>query len=220
MKTRLSKLFGTEFYENSIKDKLIYLPNSINFNKFNFKQDGENNNFLCICWLNKKVIKRKNIYRLFQAIKLLENKDIKLDLIGSGDYVEQVKKWARDLKIQGQVNFLGFVKNENISKYLNSAKAFVLPSISETFGVAYIESLVSGTPILYSKNTGFDGTFADVGVGVYPLSVKSIANGISNLMEKSEYYRANIKNLNDTGAFNVFSREYVSNIYKKCLDEV
>ena len=198
---------------------MVYLPNSIKTENFVFKQDGQNKNFLCICWLNKKAIKRKNIYRLFQAIKVLDNKDVCLDLIGKGDYVDEVKKWAKELNIEDQVNFLGFVKNEDVSKYLNSAKAFIMPSLSETFGVAYAESLVSGTPILYSKGTGFDGIFGDVGVRVYPFSVGSIAEGISDLMDKSDHFRMNIKKLYDNGSLNIFSREYISEVYKKCLEE-
>jgi len=219
MKTRISNLFGNEFYEDTLKHKLVYLPNSINIDNFIFKQDGKNKNFLCICWLNKKAMKRKNIYRLFQAIKLLDNKDVCLDLIGKGDYVDEVKKWAKDLNIGDQVNFLGFVKNEDISKYLNSAKAFVLPSLSETFGVAYAEALVSGTPILYSKGTGFDGIFDDVGACVNPFSIDSIASGIADIMEKSNFYRMKIEKLYNSESFKIFSREYISEVYKKCLEE-
>ena len=219
MRDSIANLFGNEFYENELRHKMTYLPNSIKMNNFIFRQDGDNKNLLCICWLNKKAIKRKNIYRLFQAIKLLENKDMHLDLIGKGDYVEQVKKWAKDLNIEDQVNFLGFIKNQDISKYLNSSKAFVLPSLSETFGVAYAEALVSGTPILYSKGTGFDGIFDDVGVSVNPHSVGSIAGGISELMDKSDHYRMNIKRLHDSGAFKIFSRKYISEVYKKCIEE-
>lgn len=43
----------------------------------------------------------------------------------------------------------------NNAPYLQNAKAFLMLSKSETFGVAYAESLLCGTPIMYSEGTSF-----------------------------------------------------------------
>ena len=161
---------------------------------------------------------RKNMLRLFKAIKLINDENLRLDIIGSGVFEDTVKKWVKDLGIENNVKFLGYIKNENISSYLNSAKAFLMPSKSETFGMAYAEALLCGTPILYSKGTGFDGIFEDVGVGVDPYSVNSISDGIKNLIENNQFYRDTIKRLNDEGAFKIFSKKNVRDIYINRLE--
>ena len=215
MKNSLKNLFGESFYEDELAKKLVYLPNILNLKKFQADQHVERKNLLTIVWLNKKAIERKNLYRLFQAIKKLKDKNIILDVIGHGDYEGQVIKWVKDLNIERQVNFLGFISNEQISKYLNKTKAFILPSHSETFGVAYAEALLCGTPILYTKNTGFDGIFEDVGVAVDSYSIDSIAKGIIDILDKNEFYRANIIKLDTNHEFEIFAGDSVASIYQE-----
>ena len=64
-------------------------------------------------------------------------------------------------------------------------RAFVMPSFSETFGMVYAEALLNGTPILYSKDTGFDGLFDNVGVVVDPHSLVSIGEGLRKIVQKN-----------------------------------
>lgn len=217
MVERLKILFGEEFFNKVLEKKLVYLPNSLDFKRFTFNQIGQSGNLLTILWLNKKSIKRKNLYRLFEAIKLIKDDNIKLDIIGYGDYEKEIKNWVKKLDIESRIKFLGFVKNEETSSYLNSAKAFLMPSLNETFGVAYAEALLCGTPIMYSKGTGFDGVFKDVGVAVDPFSVESIASGIEEIIERNDFFRSNIKSLHDNNAFQIFTREHISKVYEQCL---
>ena len=220
MKNSLINLFGAAYYKNVLEHKLIYLPNILNLSRFQLELSLEHKNLLTIVWLNKKAIERKNLYRLFLAIKKLNDKNIILDIIGQGDYAEQVKRWVKDLGIESQINFLGFINNEEISKYLNRSKAFVLPSHSETFGVVYAEALLCGAPILYTKDTGFDGIFEGVGVAVNSHSVDSIANGIKDIIEKNEFYRANIRELDANKKFEIFAGESIAGIYQDRVKEI
>jgi hypothetical protein len=220
MKGRLIKLFGDDFYNNIISQKLVYLPNPVNAINFYPSDNPAKKNFLTILWLNKKAIKRKNLYRLFLAIKSLNNPDIVLDVIGHGDYENKVKEWTAELDIEKQVNFIGFVKNDQVTKYLNNCKAFLLPSHSETFGVAYAEALLCGVPILYTKGTGFDGMFEEVGVSVNSKDVSSIAQGIKKLNEDHERISETIKSKLSDGIFNIFSRENIGKVYSDRIDEV
>lgn len=217
MKNKLKLLFGEKFFDEILADKLVYLPNSIITGNFQFSQNKTSNNLLTISWLKKRVVQRKNIYKLFEALKLLNDKNIKLDVIGYGDYESEVKSWSKKLGVEDQVHFLGFVKNEEVAPYLQNAKAFLMPSFSETFGVAYAESLLCGTPIMYSEGTGFDGTFENIGVCVKPRSIQSIANGIKTIISNNSLYRENIKKLYTEGAFDIFDRKNVSKIYSKQL---
>ena len=73
--------------------------------------------------------------------------------------------------------------------------AALTPNHNETFGMVYLEALLCGIPILYSNGTGIDG-FVDwisAKAGVDPASVKSIAQGLNDVLENQQVYRPWLK---------------------------
>jgi hypothetical protein len=87
--------------------------------------------------------------------------------------------------------------------------------------MVYAEALLNGTPIMYSKDyLGFDGVFEGVGVGVNPMSIESISDGISDLLKNSSSYREKINSLEQSGEFNIFSSNYIKNKYNSVIEEV
>lgn len=75
-------------------------------------------------------------------------------IAGSGDMKEQLLHEAASLGISDRVIFTGFLRDESLRKLFSSADLFVMPSISEPFGITALESLISGTPVLVSKQSG------------------------------------------------------------------
>lgn len=207
MEIELKKIFGEKFFNDIIKKKIVYLPNIVNLNKFHPYPYKPSNIYVTICWLNKKVVKRKNLYKLLKAIKYI--KSAKLDIIGYGSYENKVKSWIKKLNLENRVLIRGFVRNEELPKLLSQYKAFLMPSFSETFGVAYAEALACGVPILYSKDTGFDGIFNEVGIAVNPNSLNEIIDGIIKIDEDNYIFRNNIIKLHETKALNIFSEQNV-----------
>jgi hypothetical protein len=117
--------------------------------------------------------------------------------------------------------FEGSLENDKIDTHFMSAEALLLPSISETFGMVYAESLLSGCPIMYSKNyLGFDEFFEGVGTGVDPMSVDSIREGIEDLYDNGSKYRMNIESLKNTDEFRVFTIDYIREKYNSTIMEV
>lgn len=220
MKTNLKNIFGDKFYDEILLNKLVYLPNFIdNVHSFIPPPIIEENKFVSIFWMRKKYIKLKNLSGLLKAIKLLNRRDIQLEIIGDGECLNTFKKWVDKLNLNEQVKFLGFIDHKDVPEYLRFSKAFLLPSFSETFGLVYAESLLCGIPIMYSKNTGFDGVFENVGVAVDPHSISSIADGIKDLIDNNEFYRANIKRLHESGAFKIFAPENMRKIYQESISD-
>lgn len=212
MLERLREILGDEFYK-MIEPKFFFLPNSLDFSKFNFYSGVRENYYLSIFWMEKKSVKRKNVRGLFEAIKLLNDPHFKLHIIGYGSYENTVKQWTKELGIEHNVQFLGFIENNKIGEYISRSKGFILPSFSETFGVVYAEALLSGTPILYSKGTGFDGIFENVGVAVNPHSLEDVTKGIQILIEKNNFFINSIKELYELNKFDVFKKEIVAQNY-------
>ena len=146
------------------------------------------------------------------------DKRIKLKIIGEGEYMGTVKKWVDELQLNESIIFVGKVENDVIDEYYAKAEAFLLPSKSESFGMVYAEALMNGIPIMYSKHRlGFDGVFEGVGVGVDPLSVESIVNGIKDLLSNRNNYRRRISELAHNNEFNIFSADYIENKYRQII---
>lgn len=217
-KILLKKRIGPNFYNEFVSEKLVLLPNVVE--RKTTPDDlpvSEGKNFLTILRMDRRSVERKNLKRLLKAFSLIPK--FKLDIIGSGDYEEVVKSWVKKFGIQDRVNFLGKIPNNEIDNYLRSAIAFLLPSHSETFGLVYAEALLNGTPILYSRNRlGFDGFFENVGPKVNPRSVESIKAGILECAEREQNLKKEIQLMKLAGAFNLFSKSYIKEIYFSSLN--
>ena len=218
----MRKYLGEDFFNLHMKDKLVFLPNIVERRP---ETRGETltvgNYYSTALRMDRRSVKRKNIKRLFKAIKILNDQDFKLLILGDGNYLPKVKKWAERFGIVENLIFKGKVLNSEMDKYYSNSKAFLMPSLSESFGMVYAESLENGAPIMYSKETmGFDGIFENVGVGINPLSVESIADGIRDLEINHPAYRRHIKELQKQGEFDIFTSEHVRNRYEEIINSL
>lgn len=73
---------------------------------------------------------------------------------GSGDMEWQMMREAADQGIGDRVLFAGFLRGEELKAMYASADLYVMPSVSEPFGITPLESLAAGTPVLISKQSG------------------------------------------------------------------
>ena len=83
--------------------------------------------------------------------KVIQEKDCRLLLVGDGPDRSQAEKLCKDLKISHLVTFLGKVKNP--IEPLAISDVFILPSEAESFGLAALEAMAAGVPVI-STNTG------------------------------------------------------------------
>ncbi len=217
----LRRRVGPGFYERHVAGKLFFLPNIVERGAAaggRLRGGGAGpRRLLTILRMTRRSVKRKNIRRLLEALKEAGLPGLPLEVIGGGEYLPVVRGWVRELGLGDRVRFLGDVPNPQIDRHLQEALAFVLPSTSETFGMVYAEALLNGTPILYSRGTGFDGMFEDVGAAVDPASVRSIAAGLQDIVRRNGEYRERIARLEDSGAFRIFGRPYALQTYARAL---
>lgn len=92
----------------------------------------------------------KGLDLLLRALALARNRDrARLLLVGEGDGEHQrLKTLAGELGLEEKVSFLGAVEHRALPAYYNAADVCVLPSYYETFGMAVLESLACGTPVI------------------------------------------------------------------------
>jgi len=75
-------------------------------------------------------------------------------LSGSGDMERQMMDMAASLGISDRVLFTGFLRGHDRTEVYKAADLFVMPSVSEPFGITALEAMRSGTPVLLSKQSG------------------------------------------------------------------
>jgi len=101
--------------------------------------------------------KVKNLELLLNTFKLLitnHQLPITLEIIGTGNEENNLKKLAKKLNISNQVKFLGkLLQNKIIEHYYNS-NIVVLPSKSESFGKVLVEAGACGKPVVATMTTG------------------------------------------------------------------
>lgn len=141
--------------------------------------------------LNFDQYERKGIVPLLHAFRNLALKGfkLKLDVIGGGNDINknQVISLIAELKLKSQVKVIGQVDKDKVVSTLQHSKGLLLPSINETFGMAFVEAAACGCPFVYVKGTGIDGYFNNVSgaVKIENQSIESIEKGILAL-ENSE----------------------------------
>ena len=109
---------------------------------------------------NEKVIthisnfrKVKRIQDVIKSFKIInESIPSKLVLVGDGPERAKMERLARELNISTDVNFLGNLKSTK--EVLNISDLFMLPSSSESFGLAALEALACGVPVIATNKGG------------------------------------------------------------------
>ena len=145
----------------SIEDsKINIIYNAINKKDFNSNVLLEKSNFgknKIVLFLGRLTLHKGPDYFLKAAKKVLDkNKNVIFIISGSGDMNNQIIEQAANLGISDRVLFTGFLRGEELRKIYKMADLYVMPSISEPFGITPLEAVASGTPVLISKQSGIN----------------------------------------------------------------
>jgi glycosyltransferase involved in cell wall biosynthesis len=94
-------------------------------------------------------------YFVEAAYHVLQKMDnVKFVMAGSGDLLEKMIKRAADLGITSKFHFTGFLKGDDVVNMLNISDVYVMPSVSEPFGISPLEAMRSNVPVIISKQSG------------------------------------------------------------------
>ncbi len=89
------------------------------------------------------------------AKKVLEReKNVRFIVSGKGDLLPRLVDLAVELGIADKVSFAGYMEEEKLPVLYAISDVFVLPSVSEPFGITALEAMASGTPVIVSKSSG------------------------------------------------------------------
>ena len=80
--------------------------------------------------------------------------DVVFVMAGAGDMLLKVKKRVHDLGLDGHFQFPGFLRGAKLEEVFSAADLYVMPSVSEPFGISALEAISFDTPVIISKQSG------------------------------------------------------------------
>lgn len=203
---------------NYITDKTEVIPNGISefwFNNLGLVKKIECNKKMKLLYVGD-VNKNKNILKVIQAITHLEKQEFDVEFTIVGKIVD--KKIFNKIKRFSFVKYLGIQSKENLIEIYRHNDIFVMPSITETFGLVYVEAMSQGLPVIYSKGQGFDNQFlnGEVGYNVVAQDSKDIAEKI--VMALNDYEKISENAIHHALKFrwNILEEKY-NDIYSKII---
>ena len=172
------------------------------------KPEGKNLNLLTV----GKIISRKNHLTTAKAAEILSQRGFKVTLTVVGEKKDE--RIFRKLQEYPFLRYLPPAAKEELIDVYREADIFVLPSITETFGLVYPEAMSQGLPLIYSKGQGFDGQFEEGKVGFHAGSrnAEEIADRIVDITGNYEDISRNCvdlcKRFNWTDIAGIYGRIY------------
>jgi glycosyltransferase involved in cell wall biosynthesis len=131
---------------------------------------------------------KKNVTGLIEAWREVvdDRPDARLWIAGDGeaDYVEGLHETVRRHGLGDSVSFLGFVSGDEKARVLREAWAFVLPSHQENFGVAVLEAVAAGLPVVISGEVQLCSFVEqnELGIVVDRTNASAVAAGLRDVL--------------------------------------
>lgn len=108
-----------------------------------------------VLFLGRITMQKGPEYFLAAAKKVLEvMENVKFVMAGSGDMIRRTIEMAASMGIGHKVLFTGFLRGGDVDRVFKMADLYVMPSVSEPFGIAPLEAMSHDVPVLISKQSG------------------------------------------------------------------
>lgn len=126
----------------------------------------------------------ENVVRAFGAAMRRMKTSHRLVFVGhvTNEAMERLGSIAAQSGAPGRVHFVGHVDKSELLRLYNRAKALILPSLYEGYGLPALEAMLCGTPVIVSNITSLPEVVGEAGCLVDPHDVNSIADGIVSVV--------------------------------------
>jgi glycosyltransferase involved in cell wall biosynthesis len=108
-----------------------------------------------VTFLGRITMQKGPEFFIESANEVLQKMDnVRFVMAGSGDMMEKMIRRAAELKITHKFHFTGFLKGNDVFHMLKISDLYVMPSVSEPFGISPLEAMQSNVPVLISNQSG------------------------------------------------------------------
>lgn len=108
-----------------------------------------------VTFLGRVTFQKGPDYFVEAANKVLQkDKYVRFVMAGSGDMLNRMIKRVAQLNIATKFHFTGFLKGDDVERMFAMSDVYVMPSVSEPFGISPLEAMRSNVPVIISKQSG------------------------------------------------------------------
>lgn len=171
--------------------RIEVVPNGVDLTKYENLSKEPHEKFTVIT-----VARLEKVKGVEFLIRAMEGSNIQLIIVGDGSKRKELENLTKQLKVEGQIKFLGEIPNEKIPLYLTKADCFVLPSLKEGFGIVVLEAMAAGLPVVASKIGGILDLVEDqkTGLLVEPGNSNQIREALIKIKANPDFAKILIEN--------------------------
>jgi len=108
-----------------------------------------------VTYLGRVTYQKGPEYFVEAAHKVLQKeKNVRFVMAGSGDLLHKMVKRVAELRISSHFHFTGFLKGKEVEQMFALSDIYVMPSVSEPFGISPLEAMRSNVPVIVSRQSG------------------------------------------------------------------
>lgn len=135
--------------------KVFTVHNAVDFNSFSEMNVTRGTDDKIVTFLGRITYQKGPEYFIEAAAKVLKRyPNVRFVMAGSGDMLNKSIKLVAKRKIATRFHFTGFLKGDDVRKMFAGSDVYVMPSVSEPFGISPLEAMRSGVPTIISKQSG------------------------------------------------------------------
>lgn len=125
---------------------------------------------------------------------LARHPDVVYVVVGEGDDRPRIEAFATKLGVGDNVRFVGFVAADELPDHYRMADLVVMPSTGEGFGIAFLEAMAVGTPVIGGNRDGSLDPLADgtCGIAIDPESSHQLTEAIDTALAKARSEAAGV----------------------------
>ena len=165
-----------------LADKVVTVHNAVRFGESEEAAPERAVKDKVVTFLGRITYQKGPDYFVEAAAKVLQRvSDVRFVMAGSGDLMNHVVRRVAQLGIADRFHFTGFLKGGEVQRMFRLSDVYVMPSMSEPFGISPLEAMRSGVPVIISRQSGV-AEVLDYAIKVNYWDVDALADAIYGLL--------------------------------------
>lgn len=163
-------------------DKVVTVHNAVRFAEGSDNEAERGVDDKIVTFLGRITYQKGPDYFVEAAAKVLKRvPNVRFVMAGSGDMMNHIVRRVARLGIADRFHFTGFLRGEDVHKMFMLSDVYVMPSVSEPFGISPLEAMKSNVPVIISKQSGV-AEVLDYAIKVDYWDVDAMADAIHALI--------------------------------------
>ena len=163
--------------------KVVTVHNAVRFSAKQAQSQERGVNDKIVTFLGRITYQKGPDYFVEAAAKVLrKTRNVRFVMAGSGDMLKHIVRRVAKLGIADRFHFTGFLKGDEVQRMFALSDVYVMPSVSEPFGISPLEAMRSNVPVIISKQSGV-AEVLDYAIKVDYWDVDALADAIYGLVK-------------------------------------